>query len=99
MGRYYLNNQFYSAALRRFKIVIDHYDTTNQVPEALLRSAEAYLALGLTAEAGRLREVAIYNYPDSIWAKRLAELIADPEKPSPKGIVERSVDAVTSIFE
>lgn len=99
VGRYYLNNQFYSAALRRFKIVIDHYDTTNQVPEALLRSAEAYLALGLTAEAGRLREVAIYNFPDSIWAKRLAELTADPEKPSPKGIVERSVDAVTSIFE
>lgn len=99
VGRYYLNNQFYSAALRRFKIVIDHYDTTNQVPEALLRSAEAYLALGLTAEAGRLQEVAIYNFPDSIWAKRLAELTADPEKPSPKGIVERSVDAVTSIFE
>jgi len=99
VGRYYLNNQFYSAALRRFKIVIDRYDTTNQVPEALHRSAEAYLALGLTAEAGRLQQVAVYNYPNSIWAKRLVELTADPEKPAPKGIVGRSVDAITSIFE
>jgi outer membrane protein assembly factor BamD len=99
VGRYYLNNQFYSAALRRFRIVINQYNTTNQVPEALHRSAEAYLALGLIPEAGRLRQVALYNYPDSIWAKRLAELTADPEKPPPKGIVERSADAVTSIFE
>ena len=99
VGRYYLNNQFYSAALRRFQIVIDNYDTTNQVPEALHRSAEAYQALGLIEEAGRIRQVAVYNYPNSIWTERLAALIADPEKPAPKGVLKRSFDAVTSIFD
>jgi outer membrane protein assembly factor BamD len=99
VGRYYLNNQFYSAALRRFRIVIDTYDTTNQVPEALHRSAEAYLALGLTREANRTKKVAIFNYPNSIWTQRLEDLIADPEKPAPKGLFERSVNAVTSIFD
>ncbi len=99
VGRYYLNNQFYSAALRRFHIVIETYDTTNQVPEALQRSAEAYLALGLIEEASRMQQVAVYNYPDSIWTQRLNELIADPEKPAPKGLFERSVNAVTSIFD
>ena len=99
VGRYYLNNQFYSAALRRFRIVIDTYDTTNQVPEALHRSAEAYLALGLTREANRTKKVAIFNYPNSIWTQRLEDLIADPEKPAPKGLFEQSVNAVTSIFD
>ena len=99
VGRYYLNNQFYSAALSRFHIVIETYDTTNQVPEALQRSAEAYLALGLTEEASRMQQVAVYNYPDSIWTKRLNELIADPEKPAQKSLLVRSVNAVTSIFD
>ena len=99
VGRYYLNNQFYSAALRRFQIVIETYDTTNQVPEALQRSAEAYLALGLIEEASRIQQVAAYNYPDSIWTQRLNDLIADPEKPAPKGLFGRSVNAVTSIFD
>lgn len=99
VGRYYLNNQFYSAALRRFHIVIENYDTTNQVPEALQRSAEAYLALGLIEEADRIQQVAVYNYPDSIWTQRLNKLIADPEKPPRKGLFEQSINAVTSIFD
>ena len=99
VGRYYLNNQFYSAALRRFRIVIETYDTTNQAPEALQRSAEAYLALGLTEEASRMQQVAVYNYPNSIWTRRLNELITDPEKDAPKGLFEQSVNAVTSIFD
>ena len=99
VGRYYLNNQFYSAALSRFYIVIETYDTTNQVPEALHRSAEAYLALGLIDEARRIRQVAVYNYPNSIWTERLAALIADPKKPAPKGVIKRSFDAAISIFD
>jgi len=99
VGRYYLKNQFYSAALRRFHVVITTYDTTNQVPEALQRSAEAYLALGLIEEASRMHQVAVYNYPDSIWTQRLNKLITEPEKRPSKGLFERSVDAVTSIFD
>ena len=99
VGRYYLNNQFYSAALRRFRVVIETYDTTNQVPEALQRSAEAYLALGLTEEASRMQQVAVYNYPDSIWTQRIKALIADPEKPASKSLFFRSVNAITSIFD
>ena len=99
VGRYYLKNQFYSAALRRFHVVITTYDTTNQVPEALQRSAEAYLALGLIEEASRMHQVAVYNYPDSIWTQRLDELIVDPEKPAPKGLFERSVNAMQSILD
>ena len=69
------------------------------MPEALHRSAEAYLALGLIEEATRMKKVAVYNYPDSIWTQHLNNLVADPEKSAPKNLFERSVDAVTSIFE
>lgn len=99
VGRYYLKNQFYNSALKRFEVVIEGYDTTNQVPEALYRSVEAYLALGLFEEAGRIQQVANFNYPESVWTQLIVGLINDPEKPPPKGFFGRSVDAVTKVFD
>ena len=55
--------------------------------------------MGLVKEAIRIRQVAEYNFPNSVWTTRLVELIADPEKPAPKGVVERSLEAVTSVFD
>ncbi|MFZ8991229.1 MAG: outer membrane protein assembly factor BamD [Candidatus Puniceispirillaceae bacterium] len=98
VGRFYLKRQQYTAAIRRFDIVIKTYDTTNQVPEALYRTAEAYYALGLSDQSERIFEVAAYNYPDSVWTERLASLRADPEKPGKKGVLERSVDVISDIF-
>jgi outer membrane protein assembly factor BamD len=99
VGRYYLKDQFYSSALKRFEVVTQKYSTSNQVPEALYRSAEAYLALGLINEADRIRQVAVYNYPNSIWTQLLLDLVADPEKPPPTGLFGRSVNAVITVFD
>jgi outer membrane protein assembly factor BamD len=98
VGRFYLTREYYTAAIRRFNIVVKTYDTTNQVPEALYRLTESYLALGLANEAERIQQVAVYNYPDSIWTERLNALRANPEKPKAKGLLERSVDTISSIF-
>ena len=46
------------AALRRFDSVIKKYETSNQVPEALYRKAEAYYALGLKDQSERVYQVA-----------------------------------------
>ncbi len=99
VGRFYVQRQHYGAALRRFQSVVDNYDTTNQVPEALYRMVEAYIALGLIDEASRVGSVAVYNYPNSIWTARLLELQADPTRELPKGMFERTVDSVTGLFE
>jgi len=99
VGRFYLRSGHYGAAIRRFQRVIDDYQTTNQVPEALFRMTEAYLALGLVDEAERVGAVAAYNFPDSIWAERLAEMQADPERELPKGLFQRTIEQVTGIFE
>ncbi|MEM6971295.1 MAG: outer membrane protein assembly factor BamD [Pseudomonadota bacterium] len=67
VGRYYLKRGFYTAAITRFRNVIDEYGTTSQVPEALHRLVEAYLALGLEPEARDAAVVLGTNYPGSEW--------------------------------
>jgi outer membrane protein assembly factor BamD len=67
IGRYYLKRQEYLAAINRFKRVIDNYQTTTHVPEALERLVECDLALGLTKEAKDNAAVLGYNYPGSRW--------------------------------
>jgi len=67
LGRYYLTRGQYLAAMNRFKRVIDNYQTTTHVPEALERLVECDLALGLTEEAKANAAVLGYNYPGSEW--------------------------------
>jgi outer membrane protein assembly factor BamD len=82
IGRYYLGRRQYLAAMNRFKLVIDKYQTTTHVPEALERLVECDLALGLTAEAKRNAAVLGYNYPGSGWygdAYALLKGTAEPD--------------------
>lgn len=67
IGRYYLKQTEYLAAMNRFKRVVDEYQTTTHVPEALERLVECDLALGLTKEAKDNAAVLGYNYPGSRW--------------------------------
>jgi outer membrane protein assembly factor BamD len=67
IGRYYLKRGDYLAAINRFKRVVEHYQTTTHVPEALERLVECDLALGLVDEARRNAAVLGYNYPGSEW--------------------------------
>lgn len=99
VGRFYLKREQYGAAIRRFERVVTEFDTTNQAPEALFRLTEAYLALGLIEEAGRVGSVASYNYPDSVWTGRLRELAADPERDLPVGLFEQAVNTITGLFD
>lgn len=67
VGRYYLKQKQYLAAVNRFKSVIDSYQTTSHVPEALYRLVEAYSLLGMQDEAMRTAAVLGHNYPGSEW--------------------------------
>jgi outer membrane protein assembly factor BamD len=98
VGRFYLKRGQYVAALRRFDTVVKSYSTSNQVPEALYRKAEAYLALGIIDQLDRVYEVAKYNYPNSIWTEHLSGLRKNPEKPAAPSVVQRSIDLITDIF-
>ena len=98
VGRFYLNEGFYAAALTRFAHVIRDYERTNQVPEALYRMTEGYLSLGLTEEADRVSAVANYNFPDSVWTARLNEVHENPNRAGPKGLLGTLADRALSLF-
>jgi len=67
IGRYYLKRGEYLAGMNRFKRVIDNFQTTTHVPEALERLVECDLALGLNREAKENAAVLGHNYPGSHW--------------------------------
>jgi outer membrane protein assembly factor BamD len=67
VGRYYLKRGHYTAAINRFKTVVENYQTTSQTPEALHRMVEAYMALGLEQEAEKIALVLGTNFPGSEW--------------------------------
>lgn len=75
IGRYYHNQHQYLAAINRFRAVIDQYQTTTHVPEALHRLTEAYLALGLNDEARKTASVLGHNFPGSEWYLDSYELL------------------------
>ncbi len=65
IGRYYLKQHHYAAALNRFRTVVQDYQTTAQTAEALERLVECYLALGLPDEAQTAGAILGYNYESS----------------------------------
>ena len=67
VGRYYQKNQQYVGAINRYRTVIERYQTTTHVPEALHRLVECYLALGVKTEAKEAAAVLGYNFPGSDW--------------------------------
>ena len=99
VARFYLNKGHYTAAIKRFAVVIRDYDRTNQVPEALYRMGEAYLSLSLDEEAMRVLQVAEYNYPESVWTERLIEVVGNPSRSGPQGILESVADRALSLFQ
>lgn len=67
VGRYYEGNGQYAAAIGRFRTVVDKYQTSSHIEEALYRLCEANLALGLVSEAQTAAAVLGHNYPSSSW--------------------------------
>src|SRR5713226_1914429 len=82
IGRYYLKRGEYLAAMNRFKRVIDNFQTTTHVPEALERLVECDLALGLNNEAKANAAVLGHNYPGSRWYGEAYALLTGGSAPA-----------------
>jgi outer membrane protein assembly factor BamD len=79
VGRFYLTRGKYAAAVNRFRFVIERFQTTSHVPEALHRLTEAYLSLGVTDEAQTAAAVLGHNYPGSRWYQDSYALLTGQE--------------------
>ncbi|MBE9639690.1 outer membrane protein assembly factor BamD [Salipiger mangrovisoli] len=67
IGRYYLKRENYGAAISRFRVVVEDFQTTTHTAEALHRLVEAYLSLGLVQEAQSAGAILGYNYRGTQW--------------------------------
>ncbi|HWA29708.1 MAG TPA: outer membrane protein assembly factor BamD [Rhizomicrobium sp.] len=75
VGRYYLFRHDYIGAINRFKTVVQRYQRTSQIAEALERLTEAYYALGVYNEAKTAAAVLGANYPGSPWYQDAYDLL------------------------
>ncbi len=75
IGRYYLSKKNPIAAIKRFQNVLDQYNATTHVMEALYRLIEVNVMLGLRHEGMKYAEVLEYNYPDSYWHNKAQDLL------------------------
>ncbi|HQT60536.1 MAG TPA: outer membrane protein assembly factor BamD [Acidiphilium sp.] len=91
IGRFYQRQNLYAAAISRYQVVVQQYQTTTFAPEALDRLVECYLDLGLVKEARRNAAVLGHNYPGSRWylhaydTLRRHGLVTDAAKPKATG--------------
>jgi len=70
IGRYYLDKKKWISAINRFKTVINDYQTTIYVEEALYRLVETYYLLGLKDEAKKYANLLGYNFQSSEWYEK-----------------------------
>ena len=97
IGRYYLTRNQHIAAVNRFRVVIERYQTTSHTAEALHRLVEAYLSLGIPHEAQAAAAVLGHNYPGSEWYQDSYALLEGedlrPERDA-KSWIEQAFDSV-----
>jgi len=90
LARYYVDREKWVPAINRFKTVIDDYETTIYVEEALHRLVELHYKLGLVDESKKYASLLGYNYQSSEWYEESYKILnknyvktakkVDPEK-------------------
>jgi len=97
IGRHYIKKEKWIAAINRFKMVIDKYDETVFVEEALHRLVEINFKIGLAEESQKYANILGYNYLSSDWYKKSYKVfnqdysvkIDKPIKKDKRGVVEK----------
>ena len=102
IARFYMSTEKWIAALNRLKVVVDQYDRTVFVEEALHRLAEVYYRLGLVDEAKKAASILGYNYGSGQWYERTYKVFNKKYKPrkikkeKEMGLIRRKIK---SLFE
>ena len=85
LGRYYIKKEKWIAAINRFKQVVEHYDSTVYVEEALHRLVELHYRVGLLDESKKYANLLGYNYQSSKWYEASYSIFnKDYESPTKK---------------
>ena len=101
IARYYIQNEKWIAAINRLKVVVEDYDSTIFIEEALFRLVEIYYKLGLENEAKATATLLGYNHNSSEWYKRSYKILnkdySGPiitEKNKDDGLIKRTIKKI-----
>ena len=102
IAKFYITNQKWIPAINRLKTIVDHYDETIFIEEALHRLVETYYQVGLEEEAKSAAALLGYNYNSSEWYQRSYKLLNKdykiPKKKTPAerdgGIIKRTIKKI-----
>ena len=105
VAKYYIKTQKWIPAINRLKVVVNDYEETIFIEEALHRLVEIYYNLGLIGEAEKTAKILGYNYNSSRWYENSYSLLnknyqneqKNLEKKSKKterGLVRRTIDKI-----
>jgi len=102
IARYYMKIQKWIPALNRLKTVVEKYDKTIFIEEALHRLVEVYYKLGLVEEAKQAAAILGYNYQSGQWYERSYKVFNEKykskkiKKKKEMGLIRRKIK---SLFE
>jgi outer membrane protein assembly factor BamD len=103
LGSYYIQKKKWISAINRFKNVINEYETTIYVEEALHRLVELHYKIGLETEAKKYAQLLGYNYLSSDWYKNTYKIFnSDYKLAKPKARKKESsylIKKYNSIFK
>ena len=88
IGKFYLSKKKWIPAMNRFKNIINDYENTEYVEEALHRLVEVNYLLGLENEAKKYAVLLGYNYQSSEWYKESYKIF-NKEYENPKDKIKK----------
>ena len=105
IARYYIKNEKWIPAINRLKIIVNDYDKTIFIEEALHRLVEIYYKIGLENEAKTAAVLLGYNYNSSEWYEKSYKILNEDYKPirinkkKDDGLVRRTIKKILFIDE
>ena len=99
IGRYYISKKKWIPAINRFRNVIDNYDTTIYVEEALHRLVEVHYTIGLVKEAEKYANLLGYNYKSSKWYEQTYSVFNKKYKKNKKLLEKKSKKNKASFYK
>jgi outer membrane protein assembly factor BamD len=99
LGRHYIKKEKWIAAINRFKVVLDEYDKTIFVEEALHRLVEINYKIGLLEESRKYANLLGYNYLSSNWYKKSFKVFNEDYEIRTKKLIEKNKGGITDKFK
>ncbi len=101
LARYYIEREKWIPAINRFKNIVNNYDNTIYIEEALHRLVELHYRLGLVSEAKKYASLLGYNYKSSQWYESSYKILNkdyEKKKITPKSEKESILKKFKKLF-